>query len=403
MNFTCPHCAKLLTSEHDVHGLKVECPLCSKRFIVAAKSSESAARTSAPEEPDSASFKKRVNETADELINRVPFTLGTADLNVVRKITAAALKDSTTDADAGLTISELRPIFEAIGLPGASAVKLANEISEAKNSRRATQKDRVVEVQFPMLKGSTSGNTDSFLFNADSSGSVRFLKDAAVITFWAPWPIWKLFVVCGGVIFGTVFFCDQFKTTKVFASATAAIGLVVLGCMRRFARSERYEAIRYSSITGFAVQTDGGILYLRDHARDVIAFSSPPIRSSVVFDELRSRAIAEVSLRQTPPEPARNLVLSSGKAGRVFWLRIARFMNNPSIAIQAGLGLLVSSWLFPPWVYKGGESEGFHFIFEKFSYAVRVDVGRLVLVDLCIVAVCAGVFMALKKSKEGKP
>lgn len=98
------------------------------------------------------------------------------------------------------------------------------------------------------------------------------------------------------------------------------------------------------------------------------------------------------------------------------WTRTAvASMSNPLMAILAGLGLLVLSWLFPPWIYtikaKGGqafieERIGFAFLFKSQDSAAQttyaVDIPSLVLIDLCIVAISAGAFLTLKHFKKGK-
>ena len=87
-------------------------------------------------------------------------------------------------------------------------------------------------------------------------------------------------------------------------------------------------------------------------------------------------------------------------------------MNKPLIAILAGLGALVISWIYPPWIveaydegrFVGSRALGFHCIFETIPTRggnghVRADAGRLLLIDLCIVAVTAGVVMVLRQTR----
>ncbi len=84
-------------------------------------------------------------------------------------------------------------------------------------------------------------------------------------------------------------------------------------------------------------------------------------------------------------------------------------MNKPLIAILAGLGFLVISWLFPPWEEQYGSRgfsyNGFRFIFMPAGDydSWRVCVVRLALIDLCIIAITAGVVLALKQWKNAKP
>ena len=84
-------------------------------------------------------------------------------------------------------------------------------------------------------------------------------------------------------------------------------------------------------------------------------------------------------------------------------------MSKPLIAMWVGIGLLVLSWIFPPWraaqLYDGRpvkvEDIGFHSIFSRLptygdNKSFRVDYGRLALIDMCLVAVAAGATLSLR-------
>ena len=85
-------------------------------------------------------------------------------------------------------------------------------------------------------------------------------------------------------------------------------------------------------------------------------------------------------------------------------------MKKPLIAILAGLGLLMLSWLFPPWQMEVSaanhwEDVGFHCFLVKLPYlgmshpGHRIDFGRLILMDLSIVAMTAGAVLVLRQPR----
>lgn len=77
------------------------------------------------------------------------------------------------------------------------------------------------------------------------------------------------------------------------------------------------------------------------------------------------------------------------------------------IAMWIGVGLLVLSWLFPPFVnitkerYKN-EVRTYHFgvsVFTSTNYYWHPDFGRLLLIDSAIAAVTVAVMVSLRNTK----
>ena len=89
-----------------------------------------------------------------------------------------------------------------------------------------------------------------------------------------------------------------------------------------------------------------------------------------------------------------------------------KLLSKQTATILAGLAALVISWLFPPWTLESDSMGifssvplGLHYILSDFPgppapyLRFRVDISRLVLIDLCILAVTVGAILVVRQPK----
>ena len=117
-------------------------------------------------------------------------------------------------------------------------------------------------------------------------------------------------------------------------------------------------------------------------------------RAKELRERMREQDLADMSI---------GCVLAALMLAALWWwrgpaiVRALRVADRTTIIVWSALSLLLVSWIYAP--HRRGNSVGFCWLLTKEFENYHIDVPRLVVIDLCVLAVAGGALWQIRRSR----